>query len=61
MDVHLYSNHIERAKLQLTRPTRPFPQLRILRKPESLFDYRIQDFALEGYEPDAHIPAPVAV
>ncbi len=60
-DVHLYRNHLEQAKLQLTREPRPLPSMRILHRPESLFEYRYEDFRLEGYDPHAHIKAPVAV
>lgn len=61
LDVHLYLNHIEQAKEQISREPRPFPKLVIKRKPQSLFDYRIDDFDLEGYNPHPHIPAQVAV
>lgn len=61
LDVHLYLNHIEQAKEQISREPRPFPKLVIKRKPPSLFDYCIDDFALEGYNPHPHIPAQVAV
>ena len=61
LDVHLYLNHIEQAKEQLQREPRPFPKLKIIRKASSLFDYRIEDFELEGYDPHPHIAAPVAV
>ena len=61
MDVHLYLDHIEQAKEQLRRQPRPFPKLKIKRKAPSLFDYRIEDFELEGYDPHPHIAAPVAV
>jgi len=61
MDVHLYLNHIDQAKLQLTREPRPFPRLVIKRKPASLFEYKIDDFELDGYDPHPAIPAPVAV
>lgn len=61
LDVHLYLNHMEQAREQVTRAPKPLPKLRIARRPESLFDYRIEDFALEGYDPHPHIPAPVAV
>ena len=60
-DVHLYLNHQEQARVQLGRSPRPLPQLHILRKPQSLFDYTINDFELEGYDPHPHIPADVAV
>jgi len=61
MDVHLYLNHIEQANEQLTRQPKPFPKLIIKRKPNSLFDYTIDDFELEGYDPHPAISAPVAV
>lgn len=60
-DVHLYLNHEEQARTQLGREPRPFPRLTIRRRPESLFDYGIGDFDLEGYDPHPHIPAAVAV
>ena len=60
-DLHLYSNHLEQAKLQLTRPPRPLPKLAIKRKPASIFDYRFEDFEIIGYDPHPHIPAPIAV
>lgn len=61
LDVHLYLNHIEQAKEQLLRSPKPFPKLIIKRKADSLFDYTIDDFELEGYEPHPPISAPVAV
>lgn len=60
-DVHLYLNHIEQAKEQLLREPKAFPKLIIKRKPDSLFDYKIDDLDLEGYEPHSAISAPVAV
>jgi len=60
-DVHLYSNHLEQADLQLTREPRPLPRLVINRKPPSIFDYRYEDFEIVGYEAEAHIKAAVAV
>ena len=60
-DVHLYSNHLEQVKLQLSRKPFPLPKLVIKRKPESLFDYRFEDFEIKGYESHPHISAPVAV
>ena len=60
-DMHLYSNHIEQAKLQLSREPRPLPRLVIKRKPESIFDYKFDDFAIEGYDPHPGISAPIAV
>jgi thymidylate synthase len=60
-DVHLYLNHIEQAKLQLTREPRPLPKLVIKRKPESIFDYKFEDFEIVDYNPHPHIKAPVSV
>ncbi|MCM5569648.1 thymidylate synthase [Burkholderiaceae bacterium FT117] len=60
-DCHLYSNHLEQARLQLTREPYPLPRLEILRKPDSIFDYRFEDFAVHGYQAHPHIKAPVAV
>lgn len=60
-DVHLYMNHLEQAKLQLTREPRPLPKLVIKRKPESIFDYQFDDFEIVDYNPHPHIKAPVAV
>lgn len=59
-DLHLYSNHLEQARTQLTREPRPLPKLLIKRKPESIFDYRFEDFEIIGYDPHPHIPAPIA-
>jgi thymidylate synthase len=59
-DLHLYSNHLEQARLQLTRNPRPLPKLSIKRRPESIFDYKFEDFEILGYDPHPHIPAPVA-
>ncbi|ECM7593517.1 thymidylate synthase [Salmonella enterica subsp. enterica serovar Enteritidis] len=61
VDVHLYSNHLEQAKLQLTREPYPLPKLVIKRKPVSIFDYKYEDFELVGYQAHPHIAAPVAV
>jgi len=60
-DVHIYSNHLEQVDLQLSREPLPLPKLVIKRKPESLFDYKFEDFEIEGYEHHPHIKAPVAV
>jgi thymidylate synthase len=60
-DAHLYLNHLEQARLQLSREPRSLPQLRILRRPSSIFDFRYDDFALESYDPHPHIAAAVAV
>jgi thymidylate synthase len=60
-DVHLYSNHLEQADLQLTREPRPLPRLVIKRRPPSIFDYRYDDFEIRGYEAEPHIKAAVSV
>ena len=60
-DVHLYTNHIEQAKLQLTREPFALPQLNILRKPDSIFDYQYEDFEIVNYQPHPGIKAPIAV
>lgn len=60
-DVHLYSNHLEQTDLQLTREPLPLPKLKILRKPDSIFDYKFEDFEIEGYQSHEHIKAPVAI
>lgn len=50
-DTHLYSNHMDQTHLQLSREPRALPKLVIKRKPESIFDYRFEDFEIEGYDP----------
>ncbi|MDE2440094.1 MAG: thymidylate synthase [Betaproteobacteria bacterium] len=60
-DAHLYSNHFEQAKLQLSRAPRPLPTMWINPEVKDLFAFRFEDFRLEGYDPHPHIPAPVAV
>jgi thymidylate synthase len=60
-DCHLYSNHLEQADLQLSRTPFPLPQLKILRKPPSLFDYVYEDFEIVDYRSHAAIKAPIAV
>ncbi|EKN6262934.1 thymidylate synthase [Yersinia enterocolitica] len=60
-DTHLYSNHIEQTNLQLSREPRALPKLIIKRKPASLFDYRFEDFEIEGYDPHPGIKAPIAI
>lgn len=60
-DVHIYSNHLEQVNTQLQREPLPLPKLVIKRKPESIFDYRFEDFEFEGYEYHPAIKAPVAV
>jgi thymidylate synthase len=60
-DVHIYSNHMEQVKLQLTREPYPLPKLVIKRKPDSIFDYRYEDFEVVDYVSHPRISAPVAV
>jgi len=60
-DCHLYLNHVEQADEQLAREPLPLPRLAIRRRPESVFDYRYEDFEILNYESYPHIPAAVAV
>ncbi|MDP1653904.1 MAG: thymidylate synthase [Rhodocyclaceae bacterium] len=60
-DAHLYSNHLEQAKLQLAREPRALPTLRINPEVKDIFAFRFEDFTLAGYDPHPHIPAPIAV
>jgi thymidylate synthase len=60
-DVHLYRNHFEQAREQLGREPRPLPTMKIHSRPESILEYRFEDFELVGYHPHPHIKAPVAV
>jgi len=61
MDVHLYLNHIEQARVQLSRQPRALPQLVVADGVSSLFDYRMEHLQIEGYDPHPHIAADVAV
>jgi thymidylate synthase len=60
-DCHLYRNHLEQADEQLKRDPLPLPRLAIRRRPESIFDYRFEDFEILNYQSHPHIPAQVAV
>jgi thymidylate synthase len=60
-DTHLYLNHLEQARLQLARPPRRLPTMRLDPAVKDLFGFRYEDFVLEGYEPHPHIKAKVAV
>lgn len=60
-DVHLYSNHVEQAKLQLARAPRPTPQMQLNPAVRALGDFRFEDFQLVGYDPHPPIKAPVAI
>jgi thymidylate synthase len=60
-DVHLYSNHVEQAKLQLSRDIRPLPTMKINPEVKNIFEFKYEDFTLENYDPHPHIKAAVAV
>ena len=60
-DCHLYVNHQEQARLQLSREPLPLPRLEIKRRPETIFDYRYEDFEVVGYQSHPAIKAPIAV
>ena len=60
-DTHLYLNHLEQAKLQLTRGPRPLPKMKINPDVKDIFDFKYEDFELIGYDPLPHIPGVVAV
>ena len=60
-DAHLYLNHLEQARLQLSRNPRPLPTLRLDPAAKDLFALRYEDFVLEGYDPHPHIKAAIAV
>ncbi|MGB1141440.1 MAG: thymidylate synthase [Halioglobus sp.] len=60
-DSHIYSNHLDQVREQLGREPRPLPRLNILRQPDSIYDYRFEDFEIVDYNPHAHIAAPVAI
>ena len=60
-DAHLYTNHIEQARLQLTREFKPLPQMKINPNIKNIFDFTFEDFELIGYDPHPHIKAPVAI
>lgn len=60
-DVHIYLNHLEQVRLQLSREPLPLPQLKLKRRPESIFDYRFEDFEIKGYQAHPPIKAEVSV
>ena len=60
-DTHLYLNHLDQARLQLTREPRPLPKMIINPDVKSIFDFKYEDFQLEGYDPHPHIKADVSV
>jgi thymidylate synthase len=60
-DLHLYANHIEQAKLQLTREPRPLPQMKLNSAVKNIHDFKFEDFELVGYDPHPAIKAPIAI
>jgi len=60
-DAHLYLNHVEQAQLQISREPRALPTMKLNRDVRSVFDFRYEDFTLEGYDPHPAIKAPIAV
>jgi thymidylate synthase len=60
-DAHLYINHLEQAELQLTRDFRPLPTMKINPNVKNIFEFTIDDFELENYDPHPHIKGAVAV
>jgi thymidylate synthase len=60
-DAHLYINHLDQTKLQLSRELRPLPTMKINPNIKNIFDFTFEDFTLEGYDPHPHIKAAVAV
>lgn len=60
-DAHLYNNHLEQTKLQLSRDCRPLPQMKLNREVNTIFDFKFEDFSLENYDPHPHIKGAVAI
>lgn len=60
-DTHLYKNHLEQARLQIEREPRPLPKMIINPEVKDIFEFKYEDFKLDGYDPHPHIPAPISV
>jgi thymidylate synthase len=60
-DAHIYNNHIEQVQLQLSRECRPLPTMKLNPEIKNIFDFKFEDFTLEGYDPHEHIKGAVAV
>ena len=60
-DAHLYLNHVEQAQLQLTREHRPLPTMKINPEVKNIFEFKFEDFQLEGYDPHPTIKAEISV
>ena len=60
-DVHIYLNHIEQVKLQLTREPKSLPMMKINPEVKSIFDFKYEDFELTGYEPHPHIKGAISI
>jgi len=60
-DAHLYANHMEQTALQLSREPRPLPTMKINPEVKDIFEFKFEDFTLEGYDPHPAIKAPVAI
>ena len=60
-DVHIYDNHVDQVREQISREPFPYPQLRLARKPDSIFDYVLEDFEVLDYRHHPGIKAPIAV
>jgi thymidylate synthase len=60
-DAHIYNNHIDQVKLQLSRDFRSLPKLKMNKAVSSIFEFKYEDFEIEGYDPHPHISGKVAV
>jgi len=60
-DSHIYNNHLEQVREQISRAPRELPRLKLRRRPASIYEYQFEDFELEGYDPHPHIAGAVAV